>query len=269
VLPDILKHLPHIHASKSESLHLSTLPALKPADCPGHTPRPIKVVNQDTLNAAIELGEELPNAGRVAVLNMASHSSPGGGWTRGALAQEEALCYRSSLSLSLHRRYYPWNQRMGLYTPDVVIIRGDMPSGHQLLTPAVDPQSLPVVSALSIAALRGPETRRMRRSTAGGSGPPVEYDVFASAHDRELTKDKMRLCLRMAASRGHQLLVMGALGCGAFRNPPGEVVRCWLEVFREPEFQGGWWKQVWFAVYDRKNEGNFEVFDEHLGGMVV
>ncbi|KAL6868875.1 hypothetical protein ACO1O0_000198 [Amphichorda felina] len=270
VLPDILQHLPNIQASKSEALMLSTLPPLRAADCPRRTPTgrtTIKVVNQDTFNAAIALASQNPTGGRVAVLNMASAWSPGGGWIRGALAQEEALCYRSSLALSLHRRYYPWRLHMGLYTPDVVVIRSDMASGHKLLVPDVSPGDLPVVSVLGIAALRCPETRRAREQKA--SGEVVERTVYADPASRDLTKEKMRLCLRMAASRGHGLLVLGALGCGAYRNPRREIANCWLEVLGEAEFRGGWWEEIWFAVFDLRNEGNFGVFDEILGGVEV
>lgn len=273
MLPDILKQLPNIQAAKSEALFLETLSPLRASECPKRTPTgktTIRIVNDDSFNAAIELATSKassPASGRVAVLNMASHANPGGGWLRGARAQEEALCYRSSLALSLHRRYYPFKQRMGLYTPDVVVIRSDMPSGHALLVPDVAPADLPVVSVLSVAALRQPATRRTRGNTAAGA--VVERLAYADPAARELTKDKMRLCLRMAARRGHGLLVLGALGCGAFKNPKGEVAACWLEVLREVEFQGGWWEEVWFAVYDRRNEGNFEVFEEVLGGVEV
>jgi uncharacterized protein (TIGR02452 family) len=271
VLPDILKHLPDIHAAKSEALYLSTQPVLKPSECPRRTASgktAIKVVNDDSFNAAVSLAtSKTPASGRVAVLNMASHVNPGGGWLKGARAQEEALCYRSSLYLSLHKRYYPFKQRMGLYTPDVVVIRSDMASGHKLLVPDVTPADLPVFSVLSIAALRAPETRKTTVTTAAGD--IVEREVFTDAGARQLTKDKMRLCLRMAAHRDHGLLVLGALGCGAFRNPREEVAWCWLEVLQEAEFQGGWWEEVWFAVYDARNEGNFEVFQKVLDGVQV
>lgn len=93
--------------------------------------------------------------------------------------------------------------------------------------------------------------------------------MYTNPVARELMKGKMRLSLRMAAHRGHGLLVLGALGCGAFKNPKEEVAACWLEVLQEVEFQGGWWEEVWFAVYDRRNEGNFEVFENVLGGVKV
>ncbi|KAF5018698.1 hypothetical protein F66182_9312 [Fusarium sp. NRRL 66182] len=272
VLPDILAQLPNIRASRSELLTdgTSTLPPLQALECPRRAPSgktSIRIINDDSFNAAISLAASKgPSSGRVAVLNMASHVSPGGGWLKGARAQEEALCYRSSLSLSLHRRYYPWKQRMGVYTPDVVILRSDQDSGHKLLMPDVKVEDLPVVSVLSIAALRAPPLTTIIEHTPAG---PASRKVFAKPTDRELAKIKMRLCLRMAARRDHGLLVLGALGCGAFRNPPKEVALCWLEVLSEPEFQGGWWEEVWFAVLDRRGEGNLEIFEEVLGGIQV
>lgn len=76
---------------------------------------------------------------RIAVMNLASEKKPGGGWLTGALAQEEALCYRSSLSLSLHKTYYPLEKLDAVYTRDVVVVRSSMDAGHQLLHTDVSP----------------------------------------------------------------------------------------------------------------------------------
>jgi len=40
-------------------------------------------------------------------------------------------------------------------------------------------------------------------------------------------------------------------------------------VLREEEFAGGWFKKIWFAVFDRRNEGNFEVFEAALDGKEI
>lgn len=273
VLPTILSRRPELAASRSELAHLDSLPPLRSTDCPGHPKTAVRVVNADTLTAAIELAAKYAAPGkapgeekgsRPAVLNLASPTHPGGGWIRGALAQEEALCYRSSLSLSLHKRYYPFRQLTGVYTPDVLIIREEMSKGHRLYAcPAAE---MPVVSVVSVAALKKPQTRRV--AVASGSGTPVMREVFSEG-DRVLTKGKMRMSLRLAAARGHDLLVLGALGCGAFGNPPAEVVDCWREVLSEAEFGGGRWREIVFAVLDVKGEGNFRVFEEGLSGLEV
>ncbi|RYP20308.1 hypothetical protein DL765_002871 [Monosporascus sp. GIB2] len=277
----------------------------------------VKVLNEDSLDAAIMMAESLarqpatPTATttaatvtattgegtadadaedgrnrRVAVLNLASERTPGGGWLSGAIAQEEALCYRSSLSLSLHRAYYPLAPRSAIYTRDVVVVRSSMGSGHRLLLPQQAPQApqtpgtptprrLPVVSVVSVAGVRRPEVEEMAAAAAGdgaGRGQRGRGErMFRHAADRDLTRDKMRLALRVAAAEGHELLVLGALGCGAFGGPPDDVARCWLGVLEEPEFAGGWFREVWFAVLDKDGRpgGNFDVFERVLGGREV
>ncbi|KAL2262407.1 hypothetical protein VTK26DRAFT_1456 [Humicola hyalothermophila] len=320
--------------------------------------RPTRAIEWEILNR-LKAGAASPDnldpltAARVAVLNMASERSPGGGWLKGASAQEEALCYRSTLAASLHRDMYPIAPRTGHYTRDVVIIRESASDGHKLMTPETPLEMLPVVSALSIAGLRRPEVKtvagnhepaaegtvktqseapaeaaqqvaakdkgvadelanlelaaemtlwepepadekavskaksRAEFNSAANKPPEKSRDgnhkslgknmngllkrplVFADPADRVLTKDKMRLCLRMAATNGHTMLVLGAIGCGAFRNPPREIARCWWEVLSESEFAGGWFKEIWFAVYDKRNEGNFEIFADVFDGKVV
>ncbi|KAH7401438.1 hypothetical protein BKA66DRAFT_405246 [Pyrenochaeta sp. MPI-SDFR-AT-0127] len=200
----------------------------------------------------------------VAVLNLASERSPGGGWHNGALAQEECLCYRSSLYLSLHRRYYPLPSLSAIYSPSVVLIRDAMSRGHGLLTPYELPENLPVTSVISVAALRRPPLTDDRK-------------FYRNAGLRAETKRKIRVTIRVAALKGHTKIVLGAMGCGVFANPPKEVAECFLEVLRENEFQGGWWEEVAFAVLDnvkgpqggKDGEGNFGVFYRVLDGQVV
>ncbi|KAF2851157.1 hypothetical protein T440DRAFT_467900 [Plenodomus tracheiphilus IPT5] len=203
----------------------------------------------------------------VLVLNLASERSPGGGWSKGALAQEECLCYRSSLSLSLNTSFYPIPSLSCIYTPSVLLLRSSMSTGHSLLTPSTSPLNLPVVSVLSIAALRQP------RLTSDATGEVK----FKHEGQRAETKRKIRLTLRVATLHGHKKLVLGALGCGVFANPAKEVAECFLEVFREKEFQGGWWDEVVFAVLDnvkgsdggKDGKGNYGVFWRVLDGEVV
>lgn len=282
VLPFILKDLPNLKAHESELLSLDNLPRLEKADCPKHKKAIIKVINADTFDAAIMLRDSIccpsplspstnlgnsqqnpPLSSRPAVLNLASDTHPGGGWQTGAMAQEEALCYRSSLSLSLHKHHYPWNAEQGIYTRDVVIIRSSTSDGHALLAPKTAAADLPLVSVLSIAALRRPKVVDVPTLDGG------QRKGFANKDDELLTRKKMRLALRMAASNGHDCLVLGALGCGVFRNPVEDIAEAWKEVLGESEFEGGWWREVWFAVLDGGDAGNFDVFEKVLAGVEV
>lgn len=233
----------------------------------------IRVYNMDTLDAAAELRRQaMEEAGprrnrRPAVLNFANARQPGGGWWNGAVAQEEAMCYRSTLAYSLHQEDYPLRPLEGIYSSRVAVLRHNMESRHAwitnrtLLSPATVRELLPWYSALTVAAIYKPETQS---ATIGWSRRQVR--VFAYNEDRQLTKDKMRLALHMAAMHGHDMLVLGAFGCGVYKNPPWDVAQCWLEVLRE---YGPRWQCVWFAVYDPHGQGNFRTFEEVLDGRTV
>ena len=172
------------------------------------------------------------------------------------------MCYRSSLSFTLKFRYYPIPEAGGIYSPTVVVIRENRSSGHGLMNLS-KPESLPVFSCVSVAAIQGPAIEK----DASGK------ERYRRTGDREVMKEKMRVILRVAAVKGHRVLVLGALGCGAFANPRGEVVDCWKEVFSENEFRGGWWEQIVFAVMEsggtKDGDDNFGVFYKGLDGMMV
>ncbi len=153
---------------------------------------------------------------------MANAQHPGGGWLKGALAQEETLCYRTSLSSTLKKDFYPILKFGGIYSPSVVVIRESLASGHALLD-LQRPEELPVVSVVSVAAIRGPAV--VVDDAGDGEGQGEERYEFDK--DRDTMKEKMRVVLRIVAINGHRRVVLGALGCGAFRNPKAEVMRCW------------------------------------------
>jgi uncharacterized protein (TIGR02452 family) len=200
----------------------------------------------------------------VAVLNLASPTHPGGGFHNGALAQEEALCYRSSLYLSLHTTHYPLPPLSALYTPHVVLIRSALSQGHTLLFPATPARDLPATSVITLAGLKHPKL--------------TNDNKYTDPADEDTTRDKIRISLRVAAHQGHTKLVLGALGCGVFGNPAKEVARLFLDVLCEEEFRGGWWSDVVFAVMDNgkrgekgrtNGDGNYGVFWRSLDGRVV
>lgn len=83
---------------------------------------------------------------------------------------------------------------------------------------------------------------------------------------------KIRQILRVAGLNGHRRLVLGALGCGVFGNPNREVAEMFLRILKEPEFSGGWWKEITFATYDAipdPKTSNIVVFTDVLHDKVV
>ncbi|PCG95241.1 protein of unknown function DUF2263 [Penicillium occitanis (nom. inval.)] len=199
------------------------------------------------------VAQALLNAGRtkVSVLNMASDRIPGGGWLRGALAQEEALCLRSTLAATLNPSHYPTPPLAATWSPGVVVFRENTSHNCTLL----ESDDRFVVSVVSMAGLRRPSL----------TGDELDYRFPG---DIELVKNKIRQVLRLMALNGTSCCVLGALGCGVFANPPKRVAQLFRNVILEDEFRGRF-DEVVFAILDRGLGGNFQIFRDIIGDFII
>ena len=50
----------------------------------------------------------------------------------------------------------------------------------------------------------------------------------------DITRNKIRTVFRLGLTYGNDALVLGAFGCGAFKNPPAEIANVFHEVMEEP-----------------------------------
>jgi uncharacterized protein (TIGR02452 family) len=257
LLPGLLATRPDVGTDGKlyKSSDLSSISTHQSPNLPAAT---IRVIDGDTIDVALAIQQQTPNStSSVCVLNMANARHAGGGFMHGAVAQEEALCYRSSLYFTLKHRYYPIPEEGAIFSPRVLVIRDSMSNGHDLMDLRI-PANLPVISVVSAAALCQPRVKK------DGNGAMV----YASARDRDMMRKKMRAILRACMVNGCRRIVLGAFGCGAFANPPAEVAELWKEILAESEF-GGWWEAVVFAVLDGKRDDNFGIFKMVLDGLKV
>lgn len=88
----------------------------------------VEVIDMKTLDAVVRYRE-----GKTCVLNFASFKNPGGGFLKGAVAQEEYLCQNSTLYnvLSKFPAYYEQNRlntndalywNRAVYSPSIIIL---------------------------------------------------------------------------------------------------------------------------------------------------
>jgi len=245
------------------------------------TPCVVRVVNADSFDCAEQLTRE--GKQNVAVLNMASSTTPGGGYLSGAGAQEEALCRRSSLYLSIRRQrnFHPIPDQGGIYSPDVLVFRTNDDDGCKLL-----PEDARWwTSVISVAAIRNPRLKQRHpreiddfpwaiheewvyRGRGGTAAKYLGEEDYARQEDRQDTAERVRTMLRIAAMEGRKNLVLGAFGCGAFHNPPSAVAYVFYGVLKEAEFRGRF-EGIWFAVIERRGTDNYAIFKFVLDGLVI
>ncbi len=222
----------------------------------------VQVLNQDCILATRDLVEQGFNP---ALLNMASLYHPGGGVLTGSSAQEEDLCRRSNLAISLYQfslpggRYgdladmvrvkrraerYPMdNTYGGIYSPDITFFRGTRDEGYVLLE---EPFRAAVISVASLNY----NPKHGHNQLDNGNIPEA---------DKPILKEKIRTILRIGALKKHDSLVLGALGCGAFCTPPAQMARLFHQVLDEQEFQVRF-KKIVFAIIDSPSSNNFQPF---------
>lgn len=214
-----------------------------PGQRPGTATGSIAVKDKDCLYEASAMRAKGLNP---IVLDMASDGHFGGGYLTGARAQEEECCRRSGLSLAVDtqhglqtRNFYPLSFQSpsaGLYVPSVPVFRAAHDKNYQYLDQPFD------VAFGVIAAFNAPPLDN-------SSG---KLRLFPN--EANITREKIRTFFEMARQNGHDSVIFGALGCGAFRNPPEHIAEIALDVISK-EFKHCF-KEVVFAVLDDHNAGH-------------
>ncbi|MER7622309.1 TIGR02452 family protein [Streptomyces sp. NPDC126503] len=214
-----------------------------------HGPEPVPVTPDTDRRTTLEVTAESSLAaarrmraadpGRpVAVLNFASARNPGGGYLNGAQAQEEALCRSSALYVTLLRvpAYYDHHrtERDAFYTdrvihsPRVPVFRDDRGA------------LLPEPFTAGFLTSPAPNAGVVRRRT-----PELADRIPAALASRA------ERVLETAAAAGYRRLVLGAWGCGVFRNDPAEVAGAFKALLTGEGRFAGHFDEVVFGILDR------------------
>jgi uncharacterized protein (TIGR02452 family) len=165
----------------------------------------VEVTGESSMTAAQRLVQD--GAESVAVLNFASARNFGGGYLGGARAQEEDLCRVSALYTTLHEApdYYdahranrdPLYSHRVIYSPDVPVFRDER---YKLLD---EPYA---VSFLT--------------SPAPNAGAFADKYPDRTADLPGILAERAARVLAVAAHHDRATVVLGAWGCGVFRNDP-------------------------------------------------
>lgn len=186
---------------------------------------------------------------KVAVLNFANNHRVGGApfWSN---AQEESLCRESTLYECLQKEkesFYKkhskdfeegkldyWGNGDLIYSPDVVVFK----NGDGTPTLLQEDEWFKV----DIITLAAPECNR--------------FDIGNADDYVEKVLPRVKQLFSVAKQQGVEVLILGAWGCGAFRNPPKHIA----EVFKYCSLLYHF-DTIEFAIYCRDWEtNNYETF---------
>ena len=187
----------------------------------------VEVVQEDTLQCASRYNNPL-------ILNMASEYSPGGGAHNGSSAQEEQLFYRSNYMSCTSKALYPIPYGGYILTRGVTVFK-------DINYNRIAPQKYDFIA---MPALRRPETNG-------------DFS-YCRDEDHEDMTCRINAIFECGIVEGKRDLILGALGCGAFKIPPYAVAN----IFRKAiETYGNYFDNIVFAVL---GEYNFRIFNEVL-----
>ena len=191
----------------------------------------VSVKNRTTLEVSRTLVAQGKNP---CALNFAAPVHPGGGFLTGARAQEEGLARSSALYATLKSDpMYAYHERTdsltasdwAILSPDVPVFRLD------------DGTLLDETWNLSILTCAAPQAKRMTYT------------------DPALMQNRIERVLAIAQTYRYRTLVLGAWGCGAFGNDPGQVSGSFRDLIFG-KFLGAF-EEIIFAITDWSPERRF------------
>jgi len=217
---------------------------------PGGSPPRLEVTAETTQQAARRLvGQEQEMD--LVLLNFASARNAGGGFLGGARAQEEELSRCSGLypCLLTQPDYYTYNRRRKtlLY------------SDHIIYSPGV-----PFFREHSDHLLERPFRCAVITSPAPNAGEVLRRDAEAVPAIEAALRLRAGKVLAVAAHHGHRAVLLGAWGCGVFRNHAPTVADAFGRWLADPRFLGSF-DRVVFAIPGRAFGGaNLRAFEERF-----
>lgn len=202
-----------------------------------------EVTGETTLAAARRIVNQFGGE-RTLCLNFASAKNPGGGFLGGSQAQEESLARSSALypSLISQPAYYEANRacRTAIYTE------------HIILSPNV-----PVFRDDGGKLLSQPYSVHMLTAPAVNAGAVIANEPANEPYIVPKMMERIEMVLAIAAQQGYERLILGAWGCGVFRNNPATIAGLFAKSLLHDRRFCNRFSTVTFAVLDNSVEQCF------------
>lgn len=216
---------------------------------------------------SLEAAESYAKQGKkVCVLNFASATNPGGGVVNGSSAQEECICRCTTLYPCLNTNqmwnvfYSPHRKTANplynndcIYTPNVCVFKRDKNF----------PELLPKENwwSVNILTCAAPNLRERPSNMMNPHAGNVAAKITPSELEKLVT-ERIRRIFEVAVANKNEVLILGAFGCGAFKNPPEIVARVFNKVMQDYLC---YFDTIEYAVYHTEREvANYDAFCKEM-----
>ena len=186
---------------------------------PSYPATSLLVVPCDSITAALTLHQRLAPSPSIAILDFADPIKPGGGYMNGRTAQEEDVC-RAVPAL------FPALASSAAYPLDPAATPPVMRAEIWRAPPFSS--RLPTAVPVTIVAAAAPNGNHALHAAVPLHGPGYRADF----------RRRMHWALRAAYAAGCSTVILGAWGCGVFRNRADDVAELWSEVLDSLEWRG-------------------------------
>lgn len=214
----------------------------------------IKVTRLDTISAAYN---QVIKGNKVAILNFASATNPGGGTMKGSSAQEECICRCTNLlpclfdSEEAFNKFYQYHTDLHdnaasnrlIYTPNILILKD---CAYNRITP----KYVDVITCAAPNLRKNP--KNSYNSGANENALILDDKTLYNIHVARATQ-----ILKSAIANHCGAIILGAFGCGAFKNNPEVVAKAWNETVQKYK---QYFHYIEFAVFCKDDTTNFDVF---------
>ena len=179
---------------------------------------------------------------KVAVLNFASAKHPGGGFQTGAKAQEESIARSSNLYETLipfQKEFYDYHVKQNsplysdkmIYSENIAVMKND--EGYLLNNPTY-------VDIITSPAVNAGHAREKH----------ISEEVI-----RKTMQNRIRKVIHLAKQNNVNTLILGAWGCGVFKNKEKDIAEMFNQVL-EKEGMKYCFNKIIFSIYDTSERFN-------------
>lgn len=230
----------------------------------------IDIMHETTLDCAYRLTQEYGNNINIAMLNFSSAKNPGGGWDTGAIAQEESIARSSTLIPTLEKYqtefydYHKYQKKTMLYShaliysPDIIFMK----HGNGCQIERDDGYyKCNVITSPAVNAgyyVKRAKTQDYMMQKYGGDPEQFTKEEMAWNVVENIMRERISRVFELAMKYDNKYLILGAWGCGVFKNEPNMIAKIFAEVIRDRYYNT--FEHIVFAILDHPKKQTINKF---------